>query len=191
MTEPKKKGRGRPKKAVALTEIVTEKGDLKTAAHVEHQSNMTGLPKNVIYSIIKRIEEANERIADEQAAKREILTEAKTQGLSKTAISEAIRYRKLEQDVLVNRIEDLRIIFEACDDMAQLDLFGTKAIQKYVDSQKEKGENVAIKGNIAAVKASSPDPEEAAKSIVGTGAVVAKVDMAAHAQPRRVGELLN
>lgn len=192
MTTTKKgKAKGAPKKEkAAKANTKTAKGKAKSAAQVEHLSTMTGVPKNVIYTTILKVEDYNLQIKAINDAKKEVMDVAKTQGLSKTSLNEAIRYRKLEQDVLVNRIEDLRIIFEACEDMNQLDLFGTRAIQKYVDEQKEKGNAIDVKGNIGAVKAASPNPEDAAQSLIGDNSIP-KIDLAAAAQPRRVGELLN
>ena len=178
-----------PKKAKAKLPPKASKALKKDVAkQVETIAKMANVEPNYVFKFIQRKESIRERKRLLGAEDRELNAEAKGNGISMKALNSLITWRSWDPQALLNWIEDSRQYVQACPDMAQLDIFGIKAIQKYVDEHK-----------LEAAPAASP--EAGAKSLMGhnskaAGGIAAANDAEPVEQgiappaPRRVSEIV-
>ena len=155
---------------------------------INNMAKMAGTSPTVIKEFILALEAEDKVVGESGKRKREINAKIKANGYNLGAVADVRRLRKMSPDVMLNRIEDTRQIIMALDDMAHLDIYGIKAIQKYVDEHK-------------AELAPATTPEAGAKSLMGhnskaAGGIAAANDAEPASEgiapptPRRVSEIV-
>ena len=189
MSDKQPKKAKRKAKDKTIPEAVQKAAAKVAKEKVDKMAKMAGGDPTLIWNLILD----REKVAAERkllgTRDREINAKIKANGYNLGAVNNILGLRRLSPDVLLNRIEDMRQIVQSCPDMQQYDIWGIKAIQKYVDEQKKEGKTPEAK---------EATPETVARSMMGhnsNGAGIAP-DAAPEPQgiatptPRRVSEIV-